>query len=166
MVAVDGRVLTSPQPKYGSNAIVSAKNGTWNMSGKTFAKPASTPSWTLLRVGATATINISALKSHIKALTNVCNKMGLKTVIPENLGPTVDLPRVADDDPSIDKDAVDKSLQKTFTDYKREGIAMFLVVLPTEDAWLFSRIKFWGDVVTGTLFSVSVPSLMDNNLRS
>ena len=142
MVAVNGRVLTSPQPKYGSNAIVSAKNDAWNMSGKTFAKPASMPSWTLFRVSAAAKIAHPALESHLKALTNIFNKMGLKTVKPESLGPTVDLPRMANDDSSINKSMVDRSLKEGFENHKREGIAMFLVVLPTEDAWLFSRIKF------------------------
>lgn len=149
---MEGRVLTSPQPKYGGNATVSAKNGAWNMSGKTFAKPASMPSWTLLRVGAAAKITLSALKSHIKASTDIFNKMGLKTVIPNGPGPIVDLPRVANDDPSMNKSLVDGYLEKVFRHYKQEGIAMFLVVLPTEDAWLSNRIKFWGDVVTGIVF--------------
>ena len=167
MVVVDGRVLTSPQPKYGGksgNASVSAKNGAWNMSGKTFSRPASMPSWTLLRVGATAKIPLPDLKLHIQALTNIFDKMGLKTKIPKGPGPAVDLPRVSNDDPSMNKSVVDGYLEKVFRHYKQEGIAMFLVLLPTEDAWLFNRIKFWGDVVTGIVFLVSASSQMGNDL--
>ena len=158
MVVVDGRVLTSPQPEYGGNATVSARNGAWNMSGKTFARPASMPSWTVLGVGAAAKIALSTLQLHIKALTDIFNKMGPKTTVSKGPWPKVDLPRVANDDPSMNKSVVDGYLENVFRHYKREGIAIFLVLLPTEDAWLFNRIKFWGDVVTGIVFLVSVLS--------
>lgn len=151
MVVVDGHVLSSPRLKYGGGAIVPIRNGGWNMSGRTFVQPASMPSWTLLRIGLAANTSIPAILSQSKALTNIFNKLGLKTAIPKDLGPTLKLPRAANGDPGINKSVVDGSLEEIFKDHKQEGIGMLLVVLPSEDPWLFNRIKFWGDVVFGII---------------
>ena len=156
MVVVDAHVLSSPKLKYGGSTGDTPKNGTWNMNKKTFLKPALMPAWTLLRLGAAAKMTIPVLRSHLKALTDSFNKLGLKTVIPKDEGPTLELPRAANGDPGINKSVVDKSLKETFRQHKQEGIAMFLVILPTEDAWLFNRIKSWGEVVFGIISSVPV----------
>ena len=149
MVVVDGHVLSSPRLKYGGSAVVPTRNGSWNMSGKTFVKPASMPSWTLLRIGLAANPALSAIMSQLRALISVFKKLGMKTVMPKDLELKLELPRAPNGEPGINKSVVDKSLEQFFEKHKQEGIGMFLVVLPSEDAWLFNRIKFWGDVVFG-----------------
>ena len=147
MVVVDGRILSGPQLRYKNNTTVSPRNASWNLSGRVFFKSASTPSWTLLRIGAAAKTDLSI---QLTVLTDVFKKHGLKISMTNDYpGPTVDIPRATNDDLSIHRSAIDRSLEKIFREYKQKGIAMFLVILPSEDPWLFDRIKFWGEVRFG-----------------
>lgn len=156
MVVVPARVLgsarNSPRLRYGGNTAIAPKDGAWNMNGKTLVKSALMPPWTLLRIGAAAKTDLSLLASQLEALTNVFKKQGLKSVTAQEYpGPFVDLPPVADGELSIYRAVVDESLRKAFESYKQKGIGMFLVVLPSEDPWLFNRVKYWGDVGYGTI---------------
>ena len=103
-------------------------------------------------------MELSTLASQLKALTDVFVKHGLKGVTAEDYpGPTVDLPRMVDNKLSIDKSVVDESLEKVFKEYKQKGIGMFVVILPSEDSWLYARVKYWGEVGYGMFLELSNP---------
>ncbi len=148
MVVVPGRVLDPPKLMYGGSASFTARGGVWNMNGKRFLKPAIMPSWTLLRIGAAANIPIASLASQLKALRDGFTECGLKGVGP---GPSVDLPQATNGELGINRTTVDESLEKIFKENKEKGINMFVVILPSEDPWLFARVKYWGDVKYGIL---------------
>ena len=152
MVVVPGRVLGSPRLKYGGNIAITPNDGAWNMNRKTFVKSALMPPWTLLRIGAAAKMDLPLLASQLKVLTDIFDKQGLKSVKAEDHpGPVMDLPQEANGELGIHRSVVDESLRKIFESYKHKGIGMFLVVLPSEDSWLFNRVKYWGEVGFGTV---------------
>ena len=149
MVVIPGRILNSPQLKCGNGTIPTVK-GVWNMNGKKFLESALMPSWTLLRIGSASHINPQTLKVQLTAMTGVFAKHGLEFVAAKHLAePNVDLPQGVDRVPNERRPMVDESLAKIFKDYKEKGIGMFEVILPFTDSWLYSRVKYWGDVRYG-----------------
>lgn len=148
MVVIPGRVLSGPRLKYGGSASIIPKGGAWNMSGRKFLKSAVMPSWTLLRIGVADEIPDDLLASKLKALTDVFTKCGLKNGIAKEFpGPSKDLTRVTNGERTVDK-----ALERIFEEYQEKGISFLLVILPSADSSLFSRVKFWGDVRYGIDF--------------
>ena len=151
MAVPPGRLLSCPRLKYGGTTVI-PKGGTWNMSGKKFSKPALMPPWTLLRIGAATSIDHSSLASQVKTLTDVFGKYGLKMVKAKEFpGPSLDLPQSAADGSITAKRMMDEALETLFKDYEEKGIRMFVVILPSDNSWLYARVKYWGDVKYGIL---------------
>ena len=150
MVVVPARVLNCPRLRYGGSTYT-PREGVWNLSAKKFLNSSTMLPWTYLRIGSAVKADPEKLKRSLNAMTSVFVKQGLKGMVAKDYtGPTVDWPATADRVPTKLRSSVDKSLGNVFKDEKKKGISMFLVILPSDDPWLYNRVKFWGDVGCGT----------------
>lgn len=152
MLVVPGRVLSGPKVTYSGKAKAVMRGGaSWNMRGLKFQRAADVLPWAMLRIGAAAKLSAPLLEENYNALITSFSLCGLKNeaasvrpgsgpLIPELKGPN---------DKEMNKSLVDSELNSTFAKCKSKGISMLLVILPSEDSWLYDRIKYWGDVKHG-----------------
>lgn len=162
MIAVKGRVLSSPTVMYSGKAKARVTKGTssWNMIGMNFVRAADTLPWAMLRIGAAAKISAELLDRQYNALTTSFKLCGLKkeeaTIRPSS-GPLMPELKRPNEEVYMNKPLVNTQLNETFSKCKPNRISMLLVILPSDDPWLYDRIKYFGDVKYGmsTLFSLS-----------
>ena len=137
MVIVEGRILAPPQLTYGENSTSATRDGTWNMLGKTFAKPEKVTKWSFLKLG-----NAQLPPDQLKGFQSQLKAYGLGDEPPRvPRGFTQSLPGGEDSD--------DKAIEEIFGVISKTGINILLVVLPTKSAITYARVKFWADVKTG-----------------
>ena len=149
MVVVQGRVLDPPRLKY-AGSTGAPRGGSWNLSGKKFTNSSRMSSWNWLRIGSAAAIDSKKLTPSSKAMISVFTKQVLKGMVAKDCaGPIVNLPAAANRVPIELRSTVDKALENVFKDQKEKGISMLIVVLTSDDSWLYNRVKFWGDVRCG-----------------
>ena len=161
MIAVPARVLTAPRVMYAGNTAANPVNGSWNMKDKKVLDPASLPAWTILRIGAGAMVDDTALEQHCKALTANLRSCGLKVGAPQVFpGPSIPAlnERKDENDSFLDKTFVDLKLRMVFEQCKDRKIGMLLVVLSSTTPWIRERVKFWGDKEHGNCYLFFISS--------
>ena len=141
---------------YARNTPANLVNGSWNMKGKEVLKAASLPTWTILRIGPEAMVDIVALKQYYYALTADFKLYGLEVGKVED--PTdFSIPALNDEEnenkSALDKSFVDGQLREKFKKCRDRNINMLLVVLSSTTSWIRERVKFWGDKEYGNPFT-------------
>lgn len=131
MVSVPARILEAPRVVY-SGGPQNVSEASWNLRGVKFLK-GSTGSWACVVIGDGRESAIEICKE----LGNICNRSGvaLPALQPQMIVPV----RVPDDN----------QLTSCFTELKRRGAKIILVLLPTQDKATYSLIKTVGDVKIG-----------------
>lgn len=154
MIVVPGRVLSSPKVTYSGKAKADIRRGgaSWNMRGLTFLRAATIPPWAMLRIGAAARISPESLEKQCKSLTGSFRLCGLKSEEAKfrpSSGPLIPDLKRPNDPSEMDKSFVTSEICSTYGRCKANGISMLLVILLSNDSWLYDRIKYWGDVKYG-----------------
>ena len=143
MIAVPARVLSAPKVMYARNTAANPVNGSWNMREKKVLRPASIPTWTILRIGPEAMVDVAALKQYFDALTANFKSCGLEVGKLEG-APGLSIPALNN---------VDGQLREKFEKCRDRNIGILLVVLSSPTSWIRERVKFWGDVKYGNPFT-------------
>lgn len=153
MIAVPGRVLSSPEVTYSGKVKANLRGGaSWNLRNLKFPRAASILPWAMLRIGAAAKVPEGLLEKQYNSLTTAFSLCGLKSEqasIRPGSGPLLPELKHPKDESEINKVLVNSELRSIFGKCQQNGIKMLLVILPSEDSWLYDRIKYWGDVKYG-----------------
>ena len=107
-------------------------NGSWNMRDKKVLKPASLPTWTILRIGPGAMVDNAALKQYYDALTAYFKSHGLEVGKLEGPpGPSIPALNNGENaiESALDKPFVDGQLREKFEKCRDRNIGMLLVIL-------------------------------------
>ena len=150
MIVVPGRIVPAPRVTYSENKSEQPRFGAWNMIGKKYSEPGQMPLWTFLRIGG-ADIGVNEKNAFITALTQY-GLPGASTRL--RSGP----PAIRYEPFSRD---IDGRLKAVFDEcvHPQKNIELVVVILPSKDAFLYSRVKFWGDVKCGMCQGDNVPML-------
>ena len=158
MIVVPGRVLSSPKVTYSGKFKANPRGGaSWNLRNLKFVRAASILPWAMLRIGAAAKVSEELLEKQYRSLTRAFSSCGLKSEeasIRPSSGPLLPELKHPEDTSGINKVLVNSELRSIFGKCQPNGIKMLLVILPSEDPWLYDRIKYWGDVKYGISPSV------------
>lgn len=150
MIVVPGRVLSSPKVTYAGKAKANMRGGaSWNMKDQKFMRAATILPWAMLRIGAAAKVPGEVLDKQYTSLVKSFRFCGLKdeeAKVRPATGPSIPELRLPNDPLGVNRSFVNTQLSSTFGKCEANGISMLLVILPSEDSWLYDRIKYWGDV--------------------
>lgn len=153
MITVHGRILATPQVKYGQRAVV-PRSGSWNCADQKFSKPGKFSRWQTMIINHTANRG-NALRGNASDLINKLHG-SLKSYGIEmgERGPTKTL--LLEPFLVSNRDANDRKLKNAFLEAETDKVDMLFIILPEVDKWLYARIKFHGDVThgIGTICSV------------
>ncbi|KAI7304111.1 Piwi-domain-containing protein, partial [Hortaea werneckii] len=152
MITVPGRVLNNPQIKYGSKSVT-PRGGSWNCADVKFARPGRMGKWAVLVVNHNGPKG-SALNPQprdglapeplFSSLEGFLKKYGLQMAQRQNTQ------NLTLDPLSLQNRATNnRQLEQIFSRAESNGIYFLFVVIPDYDAWLYARIKYFGDVKFG-----------------
>lgn len=154
MVTVPGFVLNAPRISLsagiGSLTPVDVRRGRWNMAGKRFSVAADVKSWSYLILENQNSPHNDPIKKidknileEFRTTVQSCGISGIKDAEPVNGQFKVTL------GPRESEKANDEILRKVFEEIAEKSTKMLLVFLPSNDAYIYSRIKRWGDLEYG-----------------
>lgn len=163
MVTVQGHVLTAPRVSYGAGPrvkLVDASRAKWNLSGQKFTQAVSLEDWTYLvfaRAGSPPTDPMKHFADIAREFKSVLEKCGMKVADPFKGGNTEDL-----DLKDLDsrRDAIDDKIRETMEIVSKTSVRVLWVVLPSDNRFVCSRVKYWGDCVFGLQTICTVASTL------
>jgi eukaryotic translation initiation factor 2C len=157
MTTVHGRILLPPTVVYGkkknvkpNNEKVKPNNGSWNCADQAFIRPGKFSSWTSCvldlpnRTAVWGDQDGQASKDLTDLLKMELVKYGLqmgeyKGVRKFSLGGLT----------LANRDANNKVLDSIFSSLEKNQIPLVFIVLPSDDKWLYARIKYYADTRYG-----------------
>ncbi|RMY49126.1 hypothetical protein D0865_07676 [Hortaea werneckii] len=152
MMTVPGRILNNPQIKYGSKSVT-PRGGSWNCADVKFARPGLMGKWTVLVVNHNGqkgrALNPQprdglAPEPLFSELEGFLKKYGLQMTQRQKTQ------NITLDTLSLQNRATNnRQLEHIFSSAESNGINFLFVVIPEYDAWLYARIKYFGDVKYG-----------------
>lgn len=166
LITVPGRILPTPKVCYG-NKELQAKEGSWNLMNVKFAKPGSFGQWACVVINYNDPRGNALLPrgSQMQGM-DVLDDNGILAALERHLAaygvrmgtrrPThhVNIPRPNEQN----RDVIDKKIEEVFANAETQKTDVLFVVLKEADKWLYSRIKFWGDIKYGVQSICSVGS--------
>ena len=141
MLTVPGRILVSPVVKY-RGSTENGTGGSWNMIKKTFTVPIRTKDWSFMTIGQ-ATIGAA----QISAFQTALRSYGLGDEKPKP--PRGFQANLLDAQGRQHEESIDRGIDRALNQASKEKVKILLVVLPSTDAYTYSRIKFLADVKYG-----------------
>lgn len=152
MITVPGRILDTPQVKYGGKQM-QPRGGSWNLAGQRFAKPGRHEKWSVLIINHERQ-KFSTLREAqgemlgpaglFDRLDNVLKDYGL------TMGGRVGAQTLSLDELTVNNRSFNnRKLEELFGRAQTANIRILLIVLPEYDKWLYARIKFYGDYKFG-----------------
>jgi len=151
MITVPGRILSAPSVQY-KNRKARLQSASWNLDRMQFSKPGGFPAWAVLIVNSTAR---PALNMNPQAPSFVPKSL-FHTFVRQLSMYTVSIPdswetqELCVDSATVSQRASGvKELKSAFGKMVADRARFAIVVLPTFDRWLYSRIKYYGDVEYG-----------------
>jgi eukaryotic translation initiation factor 2C len=160
LLTVNGRILSTPQVSYGSKNI-QAKEGAWNLRDVKFPKPGSFGSWSCVvlnyssdgrgralldsgnQIQGSPVLDINGLLAALEHhLRSYGVRMGTRRPTSEKT-----IPRPTE----VNRAEIDSILDEVFLKASAAKIELLFIVLKEADKWLYSRIKYFGDVKHGKL---------------
>jgi len=154
MITVPARILPPPNLGYeGQMKNVTPRDGSWNLANKSFVKSAANfPKWALVEVNIGNDRYGYALDQRGVGAKELCEEI-LRVM--RQYGRTI-LPGMPDRCPvNIPGTGIahrrdsEQAIAKHFENLAQRHANVALVVLKEADRWLYSRIKFYGDVIYG-----------------
>lgn len=166
LITVPGRILPTPKIYY-ENKELQAREGSWNLMGVKFSKPGSIGMWSCVTLNYDNQRGSALLPqgSQIQNI-NVLDAQGLLQALERHLRtygfrmgerlPTrhIQIPRPNDQG----RAEIDKKLDELFLKASSNKVEFLFIILKEADKWLYSRIKFYGDVKHGVQTICSVGS--------
>lgn len=163
MVTVPGHNLNAPKVSLcggtGQLSPVDVRNGRWNMAGKRFSVPANIKSWSYLILENQSSPHNDPIKKidknileEFRTTIQSCGISGIKNAAPVNGGFKAIL------GPRQNEKTNDEILQKIFKGIAENDTKILLVFLPSDDPYIYSRVKRWGDLEFGVHTSCCVVS--------
>lgn len=154
MVTVPGLVLNAPKVSLctgtGQLSPVNVRNGSWNMAGQRFSIAANVKSWSYLMLENPNTQRNDPIRNvsedilkEFKATIQSCGISGINNAKPVNGGFKATL------GPRESEKANDEILRKVFKEIAEKSTTILLVFLPSNDGYIYSRLKRWGDLEFG-----------------
>jgi len=157
MITVPGRILPPPNLSYsGKQKDVAPRDGSWNLANKSFIRPGKFDKWAIveLNIGPEEPVNFRGLaldqrggdtvvKALVGEIVKVLRQYGVQVPFPDRRKtwiPGTGLATRRDTEIAIDA---------KFKELAANRYECALVVLKEADRWLYSRVKFYGDVVYG-----------------
>ena len=176
MIVVNGRKLKEPNVRYQKKTL-QATNGSWNLKGTIFTKAGDIPRWSFLRVlmpvdqpSQRKQVTPETINEFCKVLKLQGLKVPPSSTYSESLishpylirYPFMVTPVQNADSASStgepsgfsvsinnDWDQIDQQLEKTLRAVKQSSVNLLLVILDRDDAYVYSRIKFFADLKGG-----------------
>ena len=142
MMIVAARVLPAPDILYKDKQAVSATGASWNIMKKHFAVPGRLANWTFLTLG-----NARFPRPYLDEFRKGIKSTGLGEQAPMRppgalkSGYHAALPGT--------EDGNDASIMVVFRTMMQQGVNFVLVILPTNSAVIYARVKYWADVKAG-----------------
>ncbi|KAI5205762.1 Piwi-domain-containing protein [Aureobasidium subglaciale] len=166
LITVPGRILPTPKVYYG-NKELQAREGSWNLVGQKFAKPGTHGKWACVVLNYDDHRGAALLprRSQMQGM-EVLDDNGLLAALERHLtaygvrmGPRLQtqhntIPRPNEQSRHV----IDAKLDEIFFKASSHGIELLFVILKEADKWLYSRIKYYGDVKHGVSSVNSVSS--------
>jgi eukaryotic translation initiation factor 2C len=156
MTTVHGRILLPPTVLYGKKKNVRPNNGSWNCADQAFIRGGNFDSWS------SCILDLPGLGPNVrtavpgddqegrtsKALTDRLKgelvKYGLQMGVYKGMKKfTMSGLNLAN------RDANNKILDGIFSSLEKARIPLVFIVLPSDDKWLYARIKYYGDTRYG-----------------
>ncbi|KAG9518652.1 Piwi-domain-containing protein, partial [Aureobasidium melanogenum] len=168
LITVPGRILPTPKVYYG-NKELQAREGSWNLMNVKFSKPGSFGPWACVVINYNDQRGNALLPGGAQMqAAPVLDGEGILKALERHLGAYgVRMgPRLQTQDINIPRPneqtrkVIDEKLKEVFTNAAKHKhkIELLFVILKEADKWLYSRIKFWGDVGLGVQSICSVGS--------
>lgn len=160
MVTVPGRILDAPALKY-RNGLSRAKDASWNMSGRVLAAPKAVKKWSYFQFlyQRPTDENNQKFEEKLEMFRGEMAKCGLGKEKPQVEG---GFRRIF---LQSDPDYIDRTLRDCFSKIAALDTNILLVILPSDDAYTYSRVKFLGDVVMGKSVDLAIHSWFSVNGR-
>lgn len=154
MITVHGRILSAPTLMYASEMPrppFADTQASWNLAGKAFRTGAQISNWGVMILGEPnkRTLNPRGNKDPEETFNILLTQFRKHGVRISPTGPqNVPIPPCGPNTERFRPD-LDRALDDAFTGFQAKGIRMLLVLLPRKDNYLYSRIKYYGDVKYG-----------------
>lgn len=166
LITVPGRILPTPRVYYGLKEL-QAKDGSWNLMNVKFSKPGSFGQWSCVVINYNDQRGNALLPrgSQIQGM-DVLDDNGILAALERHLRTYgvrmgtrhpinhINIPRPNEQS----RDVIDKKIKEVFANAETQKVELLFVVLKEADKWLYSRIKFWGDIKYGVQSICSVGS--------
>lgn len=156
MITVPGRILVTPQVTYNNKAGPKrgVSKGSWNLEGMKFHKGCTFKKWQVL------VINHKQSNRTVYALSNQPNVIASEELFDlmasefqnyrMNMGSREKTQAILLEDlRGENRSRNDGLVAGAIKEAKNRGVQMLFIVLPSQDRWLYSRIKLHGDVNCG-----------------
>ncbi|KAF8176438.1 Piwi domain-containing protein [Mycena galopus ATCC 62051] len=145
LLSTIARVLDPPTLKYrsGSNAQgehieVQPRNGSWNMRGNHFYKPARIGSWAVISYVPERVFPRQSATQLIERLVNACQEAGIEVA---NQNPGVQYLKHQDD--------ILEQLDRVKNQFDHPPSLIFVVLPSDKSMATYTSVKHWGDIKTG-----------------
>ncbi|KAJ7075722.1 argonaute-like protein [Mycena belliarum] len=138
------RVLAAPALKYGAGSTaltVNPRNGSWNMAGTKFYKPASIAAWVLIIFESMGRFNDQAVNDVATSFVKGCRATGMTVTHPD---PIV---RRINGQAQIAEQLL--AAGAACAKEKKVPPSLFVVVLPEGGNDIYTMVKHWGDIKKG-----------------
>jgi eukaryotic translation initiation factor 2C len=149
LIAIPGRVLRSPDVKYGGNKIANTRFGSWNMQSVQFSTKTDLPNWTYLWISSQGSPdpwrNDQELKVSLDAFTSMLKEVGI-TANEYRLGLHIFV------NASTAETEIDTAIHRFVSHPKNPPPGLLLVILPPSgNTTIYNRVKYACDVKEGLL---------------
>lgn len=146
LLEVPARRLNPPNVYYGGNKQLLPRDGQWNVSQVKFFRGSTIGRWAsrFLYMDDRTRINDN-VRSGINMFREALQGYGIQQQA------YVDAQEYAVPKKSMPENAaaIDNTLKRMFDELQKNSVHFILVVLPSKDKYLYSRVKLYGDVVYG-----------------
>lgn len=146
MLVVAGRILDPPEVIYKNKASVKTAGASWNMIHKNFAVPGQISNWSFLTLG-----NAKFPQNYLDQFRHALKGTGMGESAPmkpqgaSKPGYHAGLPGIEPGSPGNDV-----SIMNVFRTMMQDKVKFLLVILPSDNAAIYARVKYWADVKAGT----------------
>ncbi|KAI1940571.1 hypothetical protein LOZ66_002167 [Ophidiomyces ophidiicola] len=143
LITVPSRILPGPNIQYKSRNVT-PKSASWNLTGVQFPRGATLSQWTYLHLpGEGQNMNI---REKVKEFQQTASKQGMRVAEPLS-SVNVNVIFKNNDSPEETASNVDAAFKQLLA--KHRNLKVLLVVLPKDDAALYNRVKYQGDIQHG-----------------
>ena len=142
MNTVNARILAAVRLQYRAQAVDPVR-ASWDMIGKKFSKAARLQKWTFIKFGKN---EINSSDIHWK-LQTIAENAGVSSSAPQPKNGVEKLLKLPiDPTPHQGNEDI---IKQTMAQASRMGLQMLFVILPNNNAFIYSRVKFYADIRYG-----------------